>query len=287
MKLLVSPWLEDFERFGRSIRHRALLVAPFIADEPLARLSAILDQCNPPEVQILTNLSVDSMLQGATDVAAITSFCGENPFVTVRHLPGLHAKAYVADDRLAIITSGNLTYSSMKRNYEYGVQFTDSKIVKKISQDLQDYGNLGSEVPIKQLQQFAEISDALQKSWKETFRAARTEVRNEFNRQMEVAQESLRQLRADPGESTNAIFARTILYILREGSLTTPQIHSTLEGIHPDLCDNSIDRVINGVHFGRKWKHMVRNAQAFLRRKRLIDLDNGQWRLVQEPAERT
>ena len=192
MTPLASPWAEDFECFARSIRQRALMVAPFIAREPLERMSAILSRNNPPNMSILTNLAVDSMLQGSIDVNAIASFCKQNPFTTVRHLPGLHAKVYVADDHLAIITSGNLTNSSLNRNYEYGVQITDTDIVKQISQDLQEYGSLGSEVSITELEQVAEISEALKTKHDKTIRAARVEVRQEFERQLEVVQESLR-----------------------------------------------------------------------------------------------
>ena len=222
------------------------------------------------------------MLQGSIDIKAIASFCRENPLATVRHLPGLHAKAYVADDHLAIITSGNLTSSSLNRNYEYGVQITDNDIVRRISQDLQDYGSLGSDVSITELEQITESSETLRTRHDETIKTARFEVRREFERQLEVVQESLRHVRARPGESTHAIFARTILYILGNSPLTTRQIHTSIAGIHPDLCDDSIDRVINGVHFGRKWKHMVRNAQVFLRRKGLIKLDDRKWSLVRD-----
>jgi hypothetical protein len=46
------------------------------------------------------------------------------------------------------------------------------------------------------------------------------------------------------------------------------------------MCDDSIDRVIDGVHFGKKWKHMVRNTQQFLKSRREIELREGLWRLV-------
>lgn len=230
MQLLVSPWAEAFESFGRSIRHQALLVAPFIARGPLEHLSAVLDHNNRPKVDILTNLAVDNMLQGSIDVKAIALFCRENPDTTVRHLPGLHAKAYVADNHLAIVTSGNLTGSSLNRNYEYGIQITDSSIVRQIYQDLQDYGVLGSEVSTAELDQIAEISETLRTKHDETIRAARVEVRRESEQQLEVAKESLRHVRARPGESTHAIFARTILYILRNGSLTTQQVNLSIEG---------------------------------------------------------
>jgi hypothetical protein len=49
--------------------------------------------------------------------------------------------------------------------------------------------------------------------------------------------------------------------------------------IHPDLCDDDVDRVIHGVRFGRKWKHAVRTAQQQLKRNRSIELQDGQWAL--------
>jgi hypothetical protein len=235
-------------------------------------------------VDILTNLAVDNMLQGSVDVAAIAAFVRRNSLARVRHLPGLHAKAYVADDHLAIVTSGNLTSSSLSRNYEYGIQITDSSIVSQISRDLRGYGALGSEVSVAELDQITEISEKLRERHDATIRASRIELRREFEQQLEVARESLREVRARPGESTHAIFARTILYILRNGPLTTQQVNVLIEGIHPDLCDNSIDRVINGVHFGRKWKHMVRTSQVFLRRKGSIELHDKKWRLVQDAS---
>ena len=48
--------------------------------------------------------------------------------------------------------------------------------------------------------------------------------------------------------------------------------------IHPDLCDDSVDRVINGIHFGKKWKHAVRTAQQSLKNKGTIVLEGVQRR---------
>lgn len=280
MATVVSPWAAEFDAFGHSIRERALLVTPFIAREPLERMADILGKNPPPQVDILTNLAVDSMLQGTIDLDAIVSFCQRIPLTTVRHLPGLHAKVYVADDHLAIVTSGNLTYAALHRNYEYGIRITDGDMVRKIAQDLQEYGSLGSAVALPELEQVAAIAKTLRAGYEDTVRAARGEVSREFERQREAVRESLRTIRAQAGESTNSIFARTILYLLKDNSLTTPQINAAIAAIHPDLCDDSIDRVINGVSFGRRWKHMVRNAQLHLRRSGLIQREGRSWSLA-------
>jgi hypothetical protein len=63
-----------------------------------------------------------------------------------------------------------------------------------------------------------------------------------------------------------------------------------VQQIHPDLCDDSIDRVIDGMNFGKKWKHHVRSAQQALKREGVVLFDNGTWRLSpgqkQEAASR-
>lgn len=79
----------------------------------------------------------------------------------------------------------------------------------------------------------------------------------------------------------HTVFEKTILYLLQKnGPLSTTVIHNLIEEIHPDLCDNSVDRVINGVRFGKKWKHAVRTAQQHLKKKGVVELINTKWRLT-------
>jgi len=53
-----------------------------------------------------------------------------------------------------------------------------------------------------------------------------------------------------------------------------------IEAIHPDLCDNSVDRVIDGKRFGKKWKHAVRTAQQQLKKQGLVRLANDRWMIT-------
>ncbi len=282
MQPVLSPWTEAFDSFARSIHRRAIIVAPFITEQPLQRFASLLYKKSPPHVSLLTNLAADSLLQGSLDTKAIANFCKKFPKTTVHHLPGLHAKVYVADEHTAIITSGNLTRGSLCQNYEYGIQVHDPAVIRGIARDLVDYGDLGARVSLEELDRLAEVSEVLKYKYNSALNSARIQFRKEFENQLEVTRESLRQLRGKQGESTNSIFVRTLLYLLRKGPLTTRDIHPLMHNIHPDLCDDHTDRVINGVHFGREWKHRVRGAQVDLRRKGLIELVEGKWRLAQE-----
>ena len=281
MDLIKSPWADVFSEFGRSVQTQAILAAPFIGPGPLADLASFFDSANPPRVELITNLAVDSLLQGTVDSGAIANFCRAFPEVEVRHLPGLHAKVYVADDHSAIITSGNLTRASLNRNYEYGIHVTEKALVRQIAEDVREYASLGSQVTLVELDELAEISKSLRSVYDETLMTSHESIRKEFHDNMELARTALMNLRAKPGETTHSIFARTILHILKNGPLSTREMQPIIQAIHPDICDDSAVRVINGVRFGKMWKHTLRGSQVYLRRQGRIELRQNQWRLTQ------
>jgi len=280
MKAIPSPWSETFENFVRSVHDCAIIVSPFITARPLQKIASLLEKGSRPRISLPTNLAVDSLLQGTVDGKAIAEFRRDIPTVTIRHLPGLHAKAYVADEHTAIITSGNLTSGSLYRNYEYGIQINDPELVRGIALDLREYGSLGASVSLDEMDRIADVAATLRDKHSRKLDSARVNLRQEFEDQLVSVRESLMQLRGKPGESTNAIFGRTILYLLKSKPLTTREMHPLIQNIHSDLCDDQIDRVINGIQFGKEWKHRVRGAQVDLRRKGLIDLVDGYWQLV-------
>lgn len=280
MQTILSPWADVFEAFVRSVRKSAILVSPYITSPPLQKFASLLDADNQPQVTLLTNLDVDSLLQETVDVNAIAQFCREVPTTSVRNLPGLHAKVYVADESVAIITSGNLTYSSLNRNYEYGIHIDNPTMVRRIARELHDYGCLGASVSLEELDNIAESAATLRAKHSARLNSSRSELKQEFQNQLDSVRGSLLHLREKPGESKNAIFGRTLMYLLKNGPLTTQELYPLIQNIHPDLCDGQTDIVINGVNFGRMWKRSVRNAQQGLKSKGLIERVGKQWQLV-------
>jgi len=76
----------------------------------------------------------------------------------------------------------------------------------------------------------------------------------------------------------HTIFATTICYLLeKHGPLTTRQLHPQIADLHPDLCDDSIDRIIDGKRFGKKWNHAVQTAQQHLKKPRKVEIIGGRW----------
>lgn len=281
MQGIVSPWADTFETLLDSVKESVVLVSPYITSGPVSTVIARLNQKIPiPRVHLLTNLSTDNLLWGSTDASALHRLSLALAEARIWHLPSLHAKVYIADDTLAVVTSANLTDGGLIRNYEYGVEVREPSVVKGVREDLEEYSRLGTLVSTEELFELASISADLRGRQTNLLRTTTRRLQAEFKVRLEASNEFLRHLRARPGESTNSIFSRTILYVLHQHPLSTVEINDRIKRFHPDLCDDSIDRVIGGVHFGKRWKHMVRNAQQHLREQGKIELRQGRWGLA-------
>lgn len=278
---LKSPWVAAFDDFAESIRESAIIAAPFITRPSVERLTRHLRRRQSVRLAVLTNLHPDSLVAGSVDSGALAWLCEQVHGTTVHHLPGLHAKAYVADAHTAIVTSANLTTGGLQYNYELGVVVTNPQAVSDIAYDLQEYSSLGSIASLANLAELDKKAKDAQRQQEIAARAVSDAVKTDFHTTLASIDAHLKFLRTIPGESTTAIFARAVRYILQQhGPMRTTDINPLVQGLLPDMCDDSVDRIINGVSFGRRWKHQVRNAQVQLRRDGTIILEGSRWRLT-------
>jgi len=163
-------------------------------------------------------------------------------------------------------------------NREYGVLLQDERLVSEVKRDISAYCSLGTAFPVEYLPGYEEDVREVKRTYDRSQRSMLREARKVFDAALDRARTRLMERRAH-GRTTNSLLAETILYLLQSGPQRTVELHEQIKVIHPLLCDDSIDRVIGGVHFGKKWKHYVRNAQQFLKRKGLIRFDRGLWSL--------
>jgi len=220
------------------------------------------------------------------DLGALTEL-GENvPGFELTHLPSLHAKVYVADCEMAIVTSGNLTEAGLNRNVEYGVALTEEGIVREVRSDLESYASLGARVSLEDVAALSVEMEELKVLFERAQRSVRERARRAFEKKLKSTRLRLLHQRAK-GKTTHSIFSETLIFLLGKGSLRTEELHPLVQLLHPDLCDDSVDRVIDGVHFGKKWKHHVRTAQQYLKRHGEIRFDGSRWHLVPRSTEQS
>lgn len=279
--LIKSPWAEPFHQLISLAEHDLLLVSPFVKLQSANQIVANLKERgldSSIRVVMLTNLRPDSILTGSTDVEAFSNLAACLPRFELVHLPSLHAKVYVADNRAAIVTSANLTPSGIVGNVEYGVSFTAESDVKEIREHLQSYSLLGANVEPSEIDILLRESRELKVAFRKAEQSIRASARRAFREKLDAAKIQLLKQRAK-GKTTHAILSDTILFLLSKGALRTTELHPLVQQLHPDICDDAIDRIIDGVHFGKRWKHYVRNSQASLKRTGRIYFDGERWHL--------
>lgn len=281
LQVVSRNWSEAVSTILRGAEHSVTLCAPYVHRwgtdfmlTALGRKAAALG----PESLLLTDLSPKPMLQGATDPSAILQLMEAMVGIRVLHLPRVHAKVYISDGTRALVGSANMSRGGFQYNYEYGVAF-EGPSVEHVRKDVLTYASLGSSLDVADMRFLAEAVRPLKGRLDRWTLEACTADDSDFAGGVEAIARTLAERRV-PVSAPYSTFGHTIVYVLRrDGPLTTEEINDRIRSIHPDLCDDSVDRVIAGVHFGKLWKHTVRNSQQALKRKGVIRRDGDNWTL--------
>lgn len=284
IETLQRPWNSQLNRLFSSAVGELTVSSPYVSRNGARFLTKNLSDSFRKDgvLNFVSDLSPRNICQGSTDPNSFKIFFDFVPTVRLFHLPGLHAKVYIRDTQEAIVTSGNLTDGGVRHNFEYGISVTDEKLATAIRGDLLSYASLGASIDSACVDGFCKLSEKLRNAYQETQRSVSAELEQEFQSILGTAGDELLKRRL-AGGSLNAILKNTILYLLEShGELQTTELHELVKAIHPDLCDDSVDRVINNVHFGKKWKHAVRSAQAELKINGRIDKQGSIWHLSRE-----
>lgn len=277
--LLGRVWKGELVQLVESVQSELLVASPYITHDGTSLITQSLSQSARRHVHllVLTDLSPLHICQKATDPRALRDLMADVDHVRITHVRRLHAKVYVADADRAIVTSANLTRGGLEDNCEYGVRISDSETAKVVHQDILDYSGLGADVSAEQLAVFCRYAVAACAAYRRQQASARRSAREAFVRAVRAADDELIRLQL-AGGAVHTVFARTIVYLLKmHGPLSTERLHPLIQAIHPDLCDDHVDRVIDGQRFGKKWKHAVRTAQQQLKKRGLIRLSGGCW----------
>lgn len=273
--LVKSPWEKTFLDLVTSVQNNLLLVSPFVKSQSTRRIVSELARRGVHKqvrVVALTNLRPESVLSGAMDLEAILDLGKALPLLELTHLPGLHAKVYIADDQRAVVTSANLTEPGINGNLEYGVELTDPSLVRQVRKDFENYALLGARILPADIEELLSETRELKALFREAERSIRSQARRAFKEKLKTTQNQLLRHRAK-GKTTQGMLCDAILFSLAKGPLRTDELHPLVQQLQPDLCDDSIDRVIDGVHFGKRWKHHIRSAQQYLKRTGRIQYD--------------
>jgi hypothetical protein len=283
VELIPSPSMAALGGLFASVTDELHVVSPYITAtgvrlitsrvQPEARQLSV-------NLHLLTDLNPLSVCQGSCDPDAILELAHSFPHAKIHHLPRVHAKVFVADRHVAIVGSANLTQGGIRENYEYCLRLDSQEVASRVAADVEEYSALGAPISVEVLESYTEAAASLREAFRKRERATSSSIKRAFDAHLRLGSELL--LRARVKEGVTRIFSRTILFLLQAGPMRTVDIHPQVKRIHPDLCDDSVDRVIDGERFGKKWKHLVRTAQQILKREGLVRFDGEFWQLSGE-----
>ena len=150
--------------------------------------------------------------------------------------------------------------------------------MREVRLDFEGYARLGAPLTVEEITNFASELAELRTEFQANERRAVRAASAAFRGRLRKAQDRVLRFRAT--KLNHAIFSETIEFLLSKGPMATADLHPLIQLMHPDMCDDSVDRVIEGVNFEKKWKHLVRSAQQALKREGRIAYDGSKWHLT-------
>jgi len=257
-------------RIASEARSSLTVLSPFVSERAVEELLGSLNPDRHVAIQLVTAADPLAIVEGSCELGALRMVAEHRDGGHVFRLHRLHAKVYVADGSAAFVTSANLTGGGLRGNYEYGILVRDPKTVTGIKADVLSYLSIATPLGLPALHDLeALLKTALPRRREPAVQQAVAAVEDVLLREHVI------------GRTEHEVFATSILFILRrEGPLSTEALHPHMQALHPELCDDTRERIIDGRRFGKRWKHQVRNAQQYLKQNGLIRLSGGLWGLT-------
>ncbi len=267
VRLLNRAWRNDLAAVATSARQSILIVAPFIKYDEAVWFCKQLR----PGIDILTLANIDSeaISAAALDLSALRYLAEAAPSATLIAVSNLHAKVFVADERAAIVTSGNLTRSALDRNLEYGVLLHEPPLVRTVRGDMLAFARLGSQVDASTFAELVPLEAELRRARAALVSSATPVAKRRFDKVIRQARPVFASAQVG-NRSAHAVFGEAIQFVLARGPQTTKIIQEELRQLLPALCDDSEDLIIKGERYGRAWKRRMRHAQLNLKRRGVI-----------------
>lgn len=144
MRLVFSPWSEDFDGIIRSARRQLSVAAPYFSGDVLQRI--VERKRRGVKVDFLLSLSQNEVRAGVQSATAVR-LLRDTQNCRVRLVNNLHAKFLLSDRRRALVTSSNMTQSGLSGNLELGVFIDDKAAVQVLASKFDQWFSKGNRIP--------------------------------------------------------------------------------------------------------------------------------------------
>ena len=144
LEVVTTPTFEWLEDKLKACRNSLIIGSPYV-NGGLGQLMSLVKKDLPRT--LVTRTDLRDFAVGASNLATICSLSEEG--VDVRTLSDIHAKVYVVDESMALVTSANATYSGLYRSRECGLATRDPDVARYLASFI--LSGLGSEKPPRKM----------------------------------------------------------------------------------------------------------------------------------------
>jgi len=139
MKVVFNPWGDLLLSLLKDSNNSALLVCPFVRSSAIDKLAPVLKGKSGFQLRVLTSLRSHDLITGISEPGALMALLSLQTAdfdCEIRAVRNLHAKVYLFDDRLGVVSSANLTSGGLGGNIEVGVLLEASRLVAELREYL-------------------------------------------------------------------------------------------------------------------------------------------------------
>ena len=131
VQIITTPTFDWLAEQARACSSHLLISSPFVNDGILKLTDLV-----PKEASrtLVTRTDLRDFAVGASNLDTLCSLSRDG--VSIRSLSRLHAKIYVFDSSVALVTSANATRAGLWRNFECGLGITDTATVRELAKSL-------------------------------------------------------------------------------------------------------------------------------------------------------
>lgn len=263
IRLLKSPFKDNFINLFQKAKDEIIISSPFINEDGVDILLSSIDKPSEKSIKLLTNLSPRNIVDRVTQPSAILKMFDAFKATNLSDLKRLHAKTYIIDESVAVITSANLTKGGLITNFEYGVMIDDIAQIKVLKKDILDYASIGHIYNKDFILAINAESQKIKHISRDT--TNEIELKKLLKSQNDISQILATQY--NDKDTRHSIFAKTTEFLLQKHQqLTTEEIYNLIQELHPEMCDDNV-KYSNGE---KKWKIEVRQARFYLQRKNIV-----------------
>jgi len=126
MELFLENWYDKYLK-ELSKTKNLKIISPFVSEGIITKSQSIFDFRN---LELITRYNMTDFKMNVSSLSAL-KFSVERG-ASIYGVKNLHSKIYLFDKRCAIITSANMTFGGMRRNFECGIYLNDKKIINEL-----------------------------------------------------------------------------------------------------------------------------------------------------------